>query len=177
MQKTITIFGSSRVKENSSEYIFAYELGRLLAKNNYAICNGGYGGIMEASAKGAFELDGETIGIICELFYPLSNRYIKKSIMTPNLFERLQKLINYGDGYVVLKGGTGTLLEIAAVWELINKGLIPSKPIIATIPFWEFLINQFKVEMAWEGNEDCTKHVKLAGNPEEVLKILNEYFL
>jgi uncharacterized protein (TIGR00725 family) len=175
MQKTVTIFGSSRVKEDSPEYIFAYELGKLLGKNGYRVCNGGYGGIMEASAKGAREEGSETIGVICEIFYPSPNKYIKKSIMTKVLFERLQKLIDYGDAYIVLKGGTGTLLEISAVWEMINKGMILTKPIIAVSPFWEPLIDQFKVEMAWEGNEDCTKHVRLAGAPEEVLETLNIY--
>ena len=60
-------------------------------------------------------------------------------------------MIQSGDGYVVLKGGTGTLVEIAMVWELVNKGLIPNKPIVAVSPFWDNVVNQFREESAWEG--------------------------
>jgi uncharacterized protein (TIGR00725 family) len=177
MKKTITIFGSARDPEGSDEYKFAYDLGKLLALEGYTICNGGYGGTMEASAMGASEAGGDTIGIICEIFHPIPNKYIKSYEMTKTLFERLQRLIELGDAYVVLKGGTGTLLEIAAVWELINKGLADSKPIVAVSPFWEPMINQFKQETAWEGKGDCTKHIDLAKTPQGVVALLKKNLL
>jgi len=36
-----------------------------------------------------------------------------------------------------LAGGTGTLLELAEIWELVNKGFInPAKPIVLMGDFW-----------------------------------------
>jgi uncharacterized protein (TIGR00725 family) len=176
MKKIITIFGSSRDKENSPEYQFAYELGISLAKNGYSICNGGYGGSMEASARGALDAGGNTIGITVDLFNSKVNKYIREDIKAVTLFERIEKLIDTGDAFIVLKGGTGTLLEIAAVWELIHKNLIDEKPIIAISPFWEPMVNQFKVEMAWEGMGDCTKFIKLSGSLTEIINFLNDWF-
>ena len=45
-QKVVTVFGSSRVKPESSIYKQAYEIGRLLAEAGFTVCNGGYAGIM-----------------------------------------------------------------------------------------------------------------------------------
>ena len=66
------------------------------------------------------------------------------------MFERISKLIELGDAYIVLQGGTGTLLELAAVWELINKNLIKDKPVICHSDLWRQIVNlmneQLKVE-------------------------------
>jgi uncharacterized protein (TIGR00725 family) len=48
----ITVYGSSRPKFGEEEYQTAYELGKLLANSGFTVCNGGYGGTMEASAQG-----------------------------------------------------------------------------------------------------------------------------
>lgn len=173
MQKVITIFGSARIQENSDEWDFAYKLGKSLAQSGYVVCNGGYAGIMEATAKGAIEAGGKTIGVVSKIFTRKPNKYIQKVIITDNLYERIDNLIINGDAFIVLKGGTGTLVEIAMVWEMVNKGMIPNKPIIATSPFWDGVVNQFKEELAWEGEGDCTKHVKLALTINEIIEYLN----
>ena len=55
MKKVISVFGSSRPRELDPEYVEALNIGRALAKAGFIVCNGGYGGIMEASARGAKE--------------------------------------------------------------------------------------------------------------------------
>ena len=49
----VTVFGGSHVQEGGPEYASARDLGKLLAQAGYTVCNGGYGGVMEASARGA----------------------------------------------------------------------------------------------------------------------------
>ena len=44
--KTITVFGSSQPAEGSKAYEEARRLGRLLAEAGFAVCNGGYAGLM-----------------------------------------------------------------------------------------------------------------------------------
>ena len=51
-EKIITVFGSSRPKEKDADYAEARELGRALAKQGFAVCSGGYGGVMEAGLEG-----------------------------------------------------------------------------------------------------------------------------
>ena len=140
--KTIVIFGSSRPKPGSARYLQAYELGKMLGAAGYVVANGGYGGVMEASARGAREAGGKTIGVTCGAFgRGGANQWIDKEIRTASLNERLEELIGLGDGYVVLPGSTGTLLEIAMVWELINKQFVSERPIIFMSDYWKPVID------------------------------------
>ncbi|MBI2637810.1 MAG: TIGR00730 family Rossman fold protein, partial [Candidatus Sungbacteria bacterium] len=53
-KKTITFFGSARIKKGNKWYDEAEKLGRLLAKSGYNIITGSGYGIMEAANRGAF---------------------------------------------------------------------------------------------------------------------------
>lgn len=134
----VTVFGSSAPKPGSPAYIAAFELGRRIAENGWQVCNGGYGGTMEAAARGAATAGGVTIGVVCSGLGPFRpNRYIRKCIRTRTLFDRLKTLIRTGRAYVVLPGGTGTLVELALVLEHYNKNMFPShRPLILLGEDW-----------------------------------------
>jgi uncharacterized protein (TIGR00730 family) len=149
--KTITIFGSSLPHEDGVAYAEAYRLGRLLAESGFSICNGGYGGLMEASARGAREAGGHTLGVTCELWASRANRWIEEEIRAHSFLERLATLIERGDAYVVLPGGTGTLAELALVWEMMNKSALARtvggrKPLLVMAPYWQPVIECLKHE-------------------------------
>ena len=141
-KNTITLFGTANAKSGEPAYELAYETGKLLAQAGFTIVNGGYGGTMLAAAKGAASVGGKTIGITCTAFGRSgANRYIVEEIKTNSLEERLQTLVKLGQAYIVLPGSTGTLLELAMVWELKNKGFInKDKPIILVGGFWKPLV-------------------------------------
>jgi len=141
-EKIVTVFGSGRTEPGGPVYELALRLGRLLAHAGFTIANGGYGGTMEACARGAADAGGKSIGVTCSAFGRSGpNRYISREIVTGSLDERLNKLIELGRAYVVLPGGTGTLLELAKVWELKNKGFLDkARPIILLGRFWEPLV-------------------------------------
>jgi hypothetical protein len=149
--KTVTVFGSSLPGEGSAAYIEAQRLGRLLAEAGYAVCNGGYAGLMEASARGAREAGGHTLGITCALWPRPANPYIVEEIRKQSFPERLMTLIERGDAYVVLPGGTGTLAELALAWEMMNKGSLSRtvggrKPLLVMAPYWQPVIDCLKQE-------------------------------
>ena len=168
-KKIITIFGTGRAKPGDSVYMLAYEIGRQLASAGFAIANGGYGGTMLAAAEGASQLGGEIIGVTCSAFKnSQANKYITREIVTNSLDERLDTLIKLGQGYVVLPGGTGTLLELAKVWELKNKGFLkPDRPIILVGEFWRPLISLITTDDA-----NASKHIQIVDNPEQAKNIL-----
>jgi uncharacterized protein (TIGR00730 family) len=178
------VFGSSRPRPGEPEYQLAYALGRELAAAGFAVCNGGYGGIMEATARGAKSpaprgsagaeaAEHRTIGVTCSSFPGRqANHWIDEVVSTETLFERLNKLIAIGDAYIVLKGGTGTLLEFAAVWELMNKTMMQEKPIVLVGDFWSGLVRTLKEELAREEREDCTRYVTVVATPEEAARLL-----
>ena len=170
MSKTITVFGSSKPVETDEQYKIAYELGALLAKSGFDICCGGFLGIMEAVSKGAFENGAETTGIIVDHWGGNANKFVTREIKCNTLFERINKLIEMGDGYVILQGGTGTLLELAAVWELSNKGLMDHKPIACHSSMWKEIVSVMNKQMILEGRNDNI--VKSFNNVAEIVNYL-----
>lgn len=140
-ERIIAVFGTGRAKAGDSAYELAYEVGRELAAAGFTVVNGGYGGTMLAASKGAAEAGGDVIGVTCSVFGGKANKYISREIVTKSLDERLDTLIRMGEAYIVLPGGTGTLLELAKVWELKNKGFLDGgKAIILVGEFWKPLV-------------------------------------
>jgi uncharacterized protein (TIGR00725 family) len=141
----VTIFGSSLPPEGTSAYEEARELGRELAARGFAICNGGYGGLMEASARGARETGGHTIGVTCGIWVGQANPWIVEEVRTASFPERIMTLIARGNAYVVLPGGTGTLAELALAWEMMNKSALSAtvggrKPLLIMGSYWQRVI-------------------------------------
>jgi uncharacterized protein (TIGR00730 family) len=170
----VTVFGSSRPHEGDADYEHARLAGKILAQNGYTVCNGGYGGIMEASARGAKESGGKTIGVVTSFFSPRANKWIDTTIVEKTLTGRLMKLISLGDAYLILKGGTGTLLEFAAVWEFMNKNVMVEKPIIVVGNFWERVVETMRSELTFEGKGDCSRYVTEVSSPEDGAEYLNK---
>jgi len=169
----ITIFGTGRAKPQDESFQTAYEIGKALAGSGFTIANGGYGGTMLAAAKGAACANGKVIGVTCSAFKrSKANEFVTEQIVTKNLEERLKTLIELGNAYIVLPGGTGTLLELANVWELRNKGfLTEQKPVIMLGRFWKQLVDLIATEDA-----DSKKYLEFVDTPAEVVKILKERF-
>lgn len=151
MERTVTIFGSSIPKPGEEQYEIAYQLGSKLAEEGFNICTGGYGGIMEAASKGAYDTGGLVYAVTVDNWNSNPNPYITIEVRGKTLFERIEKLIEMGDAYVVLQGGTGTFLELAAVWEYANKKLQPEKPIICHSQMWKEIVVVMNKQMAYEG--------------------------
>ena len=146
LEKIITIFGSGDTRKEDPFFAEAEEIGKLLSENNYTICCGGYGGIMEAVCKGAKSVNGKTIGITIDYTGSKPNKFIDENVAMANWVERLMELIAIGDAYVILKGGSGTLAEISALLEMMNKKIMKEKPMIFYGNFWEKVIDTLKLE-------------------------------
>ncbi len=169
--RLITVFGSGRVQEADTPYQQAQTLGQLLAKAGLGVCTGGYRGVMESAVRGAHEAAGETVGVVIRGSKGTPNRWIKKLYEENSWQERLEKLIQLGDGYVIMDGGVGTLNEFFMVWEMANKGL-HQKPIV--------LLGQTPSALAriLEKNAlvECPDRPQHAASPAEALKIFHEAF-
>ncbi len=170
MKKLITVFGSSIPVDNDEQYITAYNLGKQLAMNGFDICTGGFNGIMEAASKGTVDGGGQAIGVTVDLWGRSVNRYINEEVKCNTLLERIDKLIELGDGYVILQGGTGTLLEVAAVWEYMNKGLMEIKPVACHSSMWKKVVSEINVQMKYENRS--TELIKTYDTVEEITEFL-----
>jgi len=135
-RRVVTIFGSSRPSRGDPAYVRAERLGLAIAERGWVVCNGGYGGTMAASAQGARRGGGATIGVTCALYGTPPNPFITHHEEAVDLFARLGRLLELGDAYVILPGGSGTLLELALVLEYMHKRLMPPKPVLLMARQW-----------------------------------------
>jgi hypothetical protein len=62
----------------------------------------------------------------------------------------LKNLIEIGDAYIVLQGGTGTLLELSLVWEFMNKCMIEKKPFACHSSMWKETVAIMEKQIAKE---------------------------
>lgn len=173
--RTITVFGSSRPSEGHTHYALALELGAQLAAREFAVCSGGYGGVMEAVSRGAKQAGGHTIGITAEFFSSHANGWLDEIISVKTWQERLFALIEQGSGYVACPGGTGTLVELSVVWEMINKRVMPAKPFVTVGHFWKPIIDCVReIETGHGGTwgEATAPIIFDAGSPADAAKYL-----
>jgi len=141
----VTVFGSSRPRESDADYEEARVLGRALAKHGFSVCSGGYGGVMEAVSRGAKEPGGKTYGVTADFFKTAKlNPWIDLEVRVQTWEERLFELIRCADAFVACKGGTGTLVELAVVWEMLNKAVMPQKPFAVLGSFWEPVLDRVR---------------------------------
>jgi uncharacterized protein (TIGR00730 family) len=143
-KKVITVFGSSRPEEGHAEYAEAVELGKALAEAGFAVCTGGYGGVMEGVSRGAREAGGRVLAVTSSFFKPRANRWVDEEITMATWQERLFELVRLGDGYVACKGGTGTLVELAVVWEMLNKKAMEHRPFVVLGNFWQPILERVR---------------------------------
>ena len=118
----ISVIGASEIdKQIESTNI---EIGRLIAKNNYAVVCGGLSGVMEAICKGAKEEGGFTIGIIPHTEKSYANKYVDLVIPCPFSQARNIVVVLTGDICLAISGKAGTLSEMCFAW-------IYDKPLVA----------------------------------------------
>ncbi len=141
----VTVFGSSRPREGDPDYEEARVLGRALAKHGFAVCSGGYAGVMEAVSRGAKEAGGKTYGVTASFFKSAKlNRWVDVEVRKETWEERLFELIRMAHGFVACKGGTGTLVELAVVWEMLNKSVMSGKPFAVLGHFWAPILDRVR---------------------------------
>jgi len=177
--KIITVFGSSRPEDGHADYAEALELGRALATEGFAVCTGGYGGVMEAVSRGARESGGRVLAVTSSFFRSRANPWVEEETRVATWQERLFELVRLGDGYVACKGGTGTLVELAVVWEMLNKGAMEPRPFVVLGDFWQPILDRVReVERGrasrWAEAGDPVVH--RAPSPAEAAKFLGARF-
>ncbi len=179
--KRVAFFGDADLKPNSLTYKSAYVTAKLLAKAGYIIVNGGGPGIMGAATLGATAGGGQVELVVMDpKFAPnnyegIDNENLKLSSKTyyeKSYPERLNKLIEIADAYIVFKGGTGTLSEVGLIWENAKFEYGHHEPVIFFGKEWREIIHLIEKNMNYETIEK--RVVTVVDTPEEVLGILNK---
>lgn len=166
--KHIAFFGDSQIEEENPVFQDALQAARMLAEKEYVIVNGGGPGVMYASTKGAQEVGGGTLTVT---FSPrdatgFEGRYARnigdEEIATTNYIERMFKLLENADIFIIFQGGSGTISEFGTAWVLAKLYYGHHKPFILFGDFWLEIIDALKKNMNLDDQElavfeICTK--------------------
>jgi hypothetical protein len=132
----IAVFCSASDNLASSYYEKTAELGRWIGKNGHSILYGGSAqGLMECIAKSVKEAGGETIGVLPLFMFDhgLASKMADQIILTKDLTERKNKIMNMADAFLALPGGFGTLDEVFHVVASAQVGYHNKKVVMYSI--------------------------------------------
>lgn len=131
----VGVMGAAECDE--ATYTLARQVGALIAERGAVLLNGGRGGVMEASARGARESGGLTVGILKGKHRGEGkvNAYIDLPIRTGLADMRNWINVCACDGVIAIGGGWGTLSEIALARKI-------GKPVV--------LLRSWRLEAAQE---------------------------
>jgi uncharacterized protein (TIGR00730 family) len=177
--KNIAFFGDADISETDETYKSAFDVAEALAKEGYVIVDGGGPGVMEAATSGAEKGGGKTISVT---FDPVNapgyeGKYIgnvtNTEVVTTNYIERMFKLMEYGDIFIIFKGGSGTISEFGAAWVLAKLYYGHHKPFILYGDFWTEIIDVIRRNMNIDSKEYSV--FEICRNKEEVLRTIQKF--
>lgn len=145
-RRVVAVYGSSGVKPDEPDWQIAQEVGRSLGAAGYCVLSGGYGGVMAACSQGAAEAGAHVMGAEVGLFKQRGkelNRWVVERVPFETLRDRLYFLVQRPDAFVVLRGGIGTLSELALLWSLLQVGELPARPCVVVGPMWRRFVELF----------------------------------
>ena len=96
----------------------AEEVGKEIARNKATLVCGGLGGVMEASAKGAKQEGGNTVGILPGVSFEDANPFIDIPIVTGLSHARNVLVVRSSHALIAIEGSYGTLSEIAIALKI-----------------------------------------------------------
>ena len=172
MKQLVTVFGGSRCGPDSAEYRDAVKLGRLLATQGFTVVCGGYSGVMEAVSRGARAGGGEVLGITLALKAASPNPHLSRAHPAPDLYERLRGLIQQSAGYIALRGGMGTVAEVAVVWNKFLLNALTPRPLVLLGDCWPPVIAALRQHLPVE--ERDMRWIQFAATPEDAVRCVVE---
>jgi len=174
----VSFYGSARTQPSDPYYGLTVSIAETLAKAGYAIISGGGPGIMEAANKGAREAGGKSIALNIGLPEEQTpNPYANVSLSFRYFFTRKVMFVKYAYGFIVVPGGYGTLDEAFGALTLIQTRRSYHVPtIFVGREYWQGLFDwlQTGVQRKYLTEQD-RQMVSFSDDPQEILKIINEY--
>lgn len=121
MSVFVAVFGASRAEPDSPEWLEAVTLGRELGEAGFGVITGGYGGLMEATSRGASEAGAVVVGVTAPSVFPGRdgpNRYLTEEHPATDLVARIGVVTDRAAALVALPGSLGTVTELMVAWNL-----------------------------------------------------------
>ncbi|MAF13705.1 MAG: TIGR00730 family Rossman fold protein [Parcubacteria group bacterium] len=177
--KSVTFFGSARLKKDSPYYQKAIRLGERLVKLGYSLVTGGGPGIMEAGNQGAMKGYGQSVGLTIKLpGEQVRNPYLTNFFNFHYFFTRKVCLTFSAEAYVYFPGGFGTLDEFFEILTLVQTNKIEKVPIILVgREFWQplhsFMERNVYRKKAMISKEDM-KFYRIVDDENKIIEIIKK---
>jgi len=176
VEPAVSIFGSSRIKEDSPLYHKAYELAKALVKEGYSIITGGGPGIMEAANKGASEAGGKSVGLNIDLpTEQPANPFANLRLSFRHFFVRKVMFTKHSVAFVFFPGGYGTLDELFEILTLIQTRKTRRVPLILMDrTYWKGLLSWLKEPVLSSGciSPEDLELLYVCDEPEEAIRCI-----
>ena len=179
IEPAVTFWGSARTKKTSPYYKLTHATAKALSKSGFSIITGGGGGLMEAANKGARDgKKGHSVGLNIMLPFEQSmNRYVDIGLEFHYFFTRKVMFVKYGEAYVIMPGGFGTLDELFEALTLQQTGKSDNFPVILMgKKYWSGLFRWLKSSVEAEGhiNKKDFELFTMTDDPDEVVDIISK---
>ncbi len=178
--KSATVWGGTKVDPDDHYYKEAEKLGGFLAKEGYTVVSGGGPGIMEAANKGAYEANGNSVGINIQLPEgQRANSFANKKIGFHYFFTRKVMMSMASSVYVFFPGGFGTLDEFFEMVVLSQTQKFSHKVLIVAVgkEYWQPLFEWIKKEIYEKRkaiDEEDLEIFKIVDSAEEAMEIIKK---
>ena len=176
----ITVFCGANNGKSESYIKNATELGEWIADNNHTLVyGGGKIGLMGVIADTVLENRGEVIGIMPQFLVDrkISHTGITEFIIVDDMSDRKTKLVDFGDVFIALPGGPGTLEEISQVISWVRVGKKDAPCILMNINGYYDFLEQYFDKMVEEGflTKEDRKNTLFTDNIEEMERFIFNY--
>ncbi|MDH3734367.1 MAG: LOG family protein [Gemmatimonadota bacterium] len=149
----VTIFGSSRIRPGDDIYDEVRHLAADLSSMGCDIVTGGGPGLMQAANEGAKlgDPDNRTRSFGLPIELPSReeepNPFVEKLYHHRTFFTRLHHFVRLSSAFIVVRGGIGTMLETALIWQLCQVQHVNDIPLIFIGDMWKELVEWGKHHM------------------------------
>ena len=178
--RSICVFCGSRPGNETHYLELAKRTGRNIAKAGYRLVYGGGGsGLMGATARAAFQENGDVLGIMPAFLSEIED--VLKDVpheIVPDMHVRKRKMYDASDAFIVLPGGIGTMEEAVEVMSWARMRL-HNKPIVflSTNGYWDPMVDLMLHTIEAGFSPDWMKNdILRARNIDDALELIGQHW-
>ena len=155
------------------------ELGTWIGKSGNSLVYGGSkSGLMGRLAESVLNAGGQATGVEPQFFIDEEVQYegLTELIVTADMTERKNKMIELGDAFIAFPGGTGTLEEISEVMSKVSLKQLDAPCILYNLNGYYDSFKALLKHMRDMGlsSEERQRGICFADNLEQIKNILNQ---
>lgn len=178
----ITVYLGANEGNNLSLKKAVTELGTWIGQSGNALVYGGSkGGLMGALADSVLDAGGNVTGVEPQIF--IENEFqhdgLTKLIVTKDMSERKNKMIELGNAFIAFPGGTGTLEEISEIMSKVSLKQLNAPCILYNLNGYYDSLKALLTLMIDMGlsSEERQKGIYFAENLEQIKEIFRSCLL